>query len=44
MANRYTRTITTTAELAADHLDHRDEEVMHALVSAARSWRFPTVG
>ena len=34
MANRYIRSTTTTAELTADYHDHRDEEVMHALVSA----------
>ena len=34
MAHRYTRSTTTTAELTAEYHGHRDEEVMHALVSA----------
>jgi tellurite resistance protein len=34
MTKRYTRSNTTTAELVADYLDQRDEEVMQALVTA----------
>jgi tellurite resistance protein len=34
MAKRYSRSNITTAELAADYLDQRDEEVMQALVTA----------
>lgn len=34
MAKRYTRSNTTAAEMVADYLDQRDEEVMQALVAA----------
>jgi len=34
MASRHTRSITRIAEPTADNLDLRDEDVMHALVSA----------
>ena len=34
MANSHTRSITPAVELTPDYLDHRDEEVMHALVTA----------
>src|SRR3982074_566063 len=34
MVDRYTRPSTATAEPAAGHLGHRDDEVMQALVTA----------
>jgi tellurite resistance protein len=34
MAKRYTHSSSSTAEFVADYLDHRDEEVMEALVTA----------
>ena len=43
MANSHTRSITPAVEVTPDYLDHRDEEVMQALVTAGVSWRLPTV-